>query len=71
MRVLADESAAHGDILIERFYESYLNLTVKSLMLVKFAATYDIDASFVFKVSLQKSKESVRSLHLGKLISKT
>ena len=47
---VTEESSQHGDVLLERFHESYLNLTVKSMMLVKFAATYDLNADFVFKV---------------------
>jgi hypothetical protein len=46
------ESEVFGDILLENFDESYINLTVKSLMLVKFAALDDINAKFVFKVSM-------------------
>ena len=49
--LIYQESEKHGDILLEKFYESYLNLTIKSLMLVKFAATYKLNADFVFKVN--------------------
>ena len=49
--LVSEEAITHGDILMERFHESYLNLTVKSLMLVKFAATYNINAEFIFKVN--------------------
>ncbi len=48
---MSQESLAQGDILMERFYESYLNLTVKSLMLVKFVATNNINADYIFKVT--------------------
>ena len=53
--LVSEEAITHGDILMERFHESYLNLTVKSLMLVKFAATYNINAEFIFKVNLYYS----------------
>ena len=48
---IQDESDLFGDVLVENFYESYLNLTIKSLMLVKFAALADVNTDFVFKVS--------------------
>jgi hypothetical protein len=48
---IMEEADLFGDILLENFYESYLNLTVKSLMLVKFAALSTVNADFVFKVS--------------------
>ena len=48
---IVEESELFGDMLVENFQESYLNLTVKSLMLVKFAALTDVDTDFVFKVS--------------------
>ena len=45
-----EESDSYGDILLENFQESYLNLTVKSLMIVKFAALTTIRSEFTFKV---------------------
>ena len=35
--ILQEESARHGDIVQERFIDSYYNLTIKSLMVVKWA----------------------------------
>ncbi len=37
MEQLKKESERHGDILVQDFVDSYLNLTVKSLMMIKFA----------------------------------
>ncbi len=49
-QLVVDESHSHGDIVIENFQESYINLTVKSMMLVKFVAQSKINAEFIFKV---------------------
>ena len=45
------ESNEHGDILLENFYESYLNLTIKTLLMVKFVAHLDKKPEYIFKVS--------------------
>jgi hypothetical protein len=52
------ESDSYGDILLENFEESYLNLTVKSLMIVKFAALTTIRSEFTFKVSINPVSEN-------------
>ena len=43
------ESEAHGDIIQEGFYDSYLNLTLKSVMLLKWVTTYCPEVNFVLK----------------------
>jgi beta-1,3-galactosyltransferase 1 len=50
-----EESTFYKDILLENFYESYNNLTIKSLMMIKFATMPFVSAKFIFKVS-QSSK---------------
>jgi hypothetical protein len=45
-----EESLSRGDILLENFVESYNNLTIKSLMMLKFVTQAAVDAEFVFKV---------------------
>ena len=48
-----DESRCYGDILQENFIETYNNLTIKSLMMVKFVAVYEPKAQLVFKVFIK------------------
>ena len=43
------ESARHGDIVQERFVDSYYNLTVKSLMVLKWATQNCHGFSYVLK----------------------
>lgn len=43
------ENELHGDIIQEGFYDSYLNLTLKSVMLLKWVTTYCPEVSFVLK----------------------
>ena len=43
------ESARHGDIVQERFIDSYYNLTVKTLMVVKWATQNCDNFSYVLK----------------------
>lgn len=44
------EAAEHGDILLEDFHESYYNLTIKSLFMLKFAVKSAPKTKFIFKV---------------------
>ena len=44
-----DESEKHGDIIQEGFYDSYLNLTLKSVILLKWVSTVCPQARFVLK----------------------
>jgi hypothetical protein len=46
-----EESEKYGDILLENFYESYNNLTIKSLMLLKLAVVPSLKSEYIFKVS--------------------
>ena len=45
-----EESLLHGDVLAENFLENYQNLTIKSLMMVKFVAQSNVNAKYIFKV---------------------
>ncbi len=47
-----EESGLFEDILLEDFMESYNNLTVKSLLIIKFAQQGFVHSDFIFKVSL-------------------
>jgi hypothetical protein len=42
----------YDDILLENFYESYNNLTIKTMMMIKFVARTEVNSEFIFKVSL-------------------
>ena len=46
------ESQLFGDVLVEDFVDSYNNLTIKTMMMVKFIVANNIKAKFVVKVSL-------------------
>ena len=48
---MMEESLEHGDVLLENFVENYNNLTIKSLMMVKFVAQSNVNAEYIFKVS--------------------
>ncbi|XP_064629027.1 beta-1,3-galactosyltransferase 1-like [Lineus longissimus] len=47
---LKDESAKYGDIIQEDFRESYRNLTLKSIMALKWTSTFCHGASYLMKV---------------------
>ena len=49
--VVVEESNLYEDILLENFQESYNNLTVKSLLMIKFAQQGYVRSDFIFKVS--------------------
>jgi beta-1,3-galactosyltransferase 1 len=51
-----EESTLNEDILVEKFYESYNNLTVKSLMMLKFSTQMFVNTKFIFKVNRQGDK---------------
>ena len=44
-----EESLEHGDVLLENFVENYNNLTIKSLMMVKFVAQSNVNAEYISK----------------------
>ena len=48
-----EESNLYEDILLQDFVESYNNLTIKSLLMVKFAQEGFVPSDFVFKAGLQ------------------
>jgi beta-1,3-galactosyltransferase 1 len=54
---IRDEAFIYKDILLENFYESYHNLTIKSMMLIKFVASASVKSKFVFKVSFSMGPE--------------
>ena len=41
----------YDDILLENFYESYNNLTIKTMMMIKFVVRTEVNSEFIFKVS--------------------
>ncbi len=45
------ESNEFGDLLVCDFVDSYLNLTIKTVMILKFLVDNDVRASYVSKVS--------------------
>lgn len=46
---MVEESRTHGDILQEDFVDSYMNLTIKSVMGLKWASTHCPQARFLMK----------------------
>ena len=42
--------AVHGDLVQENFVDSYRNLTLKTLMAIRWASTYCSNANFVLKI---------------------
>ncbi|XP_077993828.1 beta-1,3-galactosyltransferase 1-like [Glandiceps talaboti] len=46
---LLAENGVHGDILQEDFVDNYLNMTLKTIMGLKWASTYCFDASYICK----------------------
>ena len=59
---VVQETYDYGDILLQDFYEHYTNLSVKSVMMLKFISEdFGIEANFLFKVltkSMKKHKMS-------------
>ena len=51
--IVQEESNLYEDILLQDFMESYNNLTVKSLLMVKFVQQGFVHSNFVFKAGLQ------------------
>ena len=51
--IVQEESNLYEDILLQDFMESYNNLTVKSLLMVKFLQQGFVHSDFVFKAGLQ------------------
>ena len=49
-KLIKDESNQFGDILIQDFVEHYNNLTIKTVMLLKYLNHLSVIPSFVFKV---------------------
>ena len=49
-RLVQDESAQYGDILIQDFIEHYNNLTIKTVMLLKYVSQLTVIPTFIFKV---------------------
>jgi hypothetical protein len=47
-----EESRMYGDILLENFNESYNNLTIKSLMMLKFISISEVKSELIFKVGI-------------------
>ena len=62
------ESARHGDIVQESFVDSYRNLTLKTVMTLRWAATYCRHAQLVLKVSCGQECISDRSAHKSFLL---
>ena len=48
--LVENESVLHGDVLIHDFHEHYNNLTIKTVMLLKYVWHMDHFPTFVFKV---------------------
>ena len=46
---MTEESRTHGDILQEDFVDSYMNLTLKSVMGLKWVSNHCMKAEFVMK----------------------
>ena len=44
------EARLHRDILVEDFIDHYTNLTIKSVMMLKFVINQNLKAKYVFKV---------------------
>ena len=44
------ESKDNGDVLMEDFMDDYYNLTLKSIMMLKYVTQFDIKPTFVLKV---------------------
>ena len=51
-RLVQEESVQYGDILIQDFIEHYNNLTIKTVMLLKYLNHLAVIPSFVFKVGI-------------------
>ena len=49
-RLVQEESVQYGDILIQDFIEHYNNLTIKTIMLLKYLNHLAVIPSFIFKV---------------------
>ena len=48
--LVENESVLHGDVLIHDFHEHYNNLTIKTVMLLKYVWHMDHFPTFIFKV---------------------
>ena len=48
--LVADEASLYKDVIVEDFVDAYNNLTIKSIMGLKWAAQYCGNAKYVFKV---------------------
>ena len=46
---IVEEYRTHGDIIQEDFVDSYMNLTLKTIMGIKWAQNYCSKASFILK----------------------
>ena len=51
-KLIKDESDQFGDILIQDFIEHYNNLTIKTVMLLKYVNHLPVIPSFIFKVCM-------------------
>ena len=66
--LVRNESLQFGDVLIQDFVEHYNNLTIKTVMLLKFVKHLDFQPDFVFKVrhSVKKIEINFREINLLK-----
>jgi len=52
--ILKAEVSHHDDVIQEDFVDSYNNLTLKSVMMLKFLQKHQIQVQYIFKVQVQK-----------------
>ena len=48
--LLKEESEQYGDLLLQDFVEHYNNLTIKTVMLLKYVSQLTVIPTFIFKV---------------------
>ena len=48
--LLKEESEQYGDLLVQDFVEHYNNLTIKTVMLLKYVSQLTVIPTFIFKV---------------------
>ena len=58
--LVRNESLQFGDVLIQDFVEHYNNLTIKTVMLLKFVKHLDFQPDFVFKVRHSVKKIEIK-----------